>query len=180
MRATARRAAVALAGAALAISALAGCGDDDGGSDASSAPDDASKADFCEGFAKLYAEVLGDAQGDPSTSVEGIKAWAEDMADLGTPADMPEEARKGFEVFLDTTRELPDDATLDDLDSLGGDLSEAEQRAGDEFGQWAAETCASELMGDLPTELPSDLPTDLDPSALESTLSELTASMDAG
>ena len=201
MRTSARKAALALAGATLAVGTLAGCGGGDDG-EASSAPDDASQEDFCAAFAKLYQDVLGGALDDDSSlSVKGIKDWAEDMAEVGTPEDMPDEARKGFEVFLDAARDLPDDATLDDLETFGDDLSEADQKAGDEFGTWAATTCGDQLLPDLPTELPSDLPSDLaselpsdlpsdlesmmsdlptDPSELESMMSELTASLGAG
>lgn len=200
MRTTARKVAVALAGATLAIGTLAGCGDD--GSDASSAPDNASEEDFCEAFGSFFTDILGQAmQGDPSDAVEAIKDWAEEMQDVGLPSDAPEEVRDGFEVFVAAAQDLPDDASLEDLQALGDDLSEADQEAGDAFGDWAAEKCPdavpgmSDLPSDLPTDLPtdlstelpsdlesmmSDLPTDLDPSELESMLSELTASMDAG
>lgn len=180
MRATARRAAVALAGAALAIGTLAGCGDDgDGGS---SAPDDASQEEFCTAFSTLFTDIMAQAvTGDPSETIKAIKDWADEMQEVGTPEDTPEEVRDGFEVFVDAARDLPDDATLEDLEGLGSDLSEADQDAGDAFGDWAAETCPDAVPGvsDLPTELPSDLPTDLDPSELESSLSELAESMTA-
>jgi hypothetical protein len=187
MRTTARKAAVALAATALAIGTLAGCGDDSDSDGASSAPDNASKEDFCKTFGTFFTDIAEKAvSGDPSDAVEAIKDWAEEMEDVGLPSDAPDDVRDGFEVFLDAAQDLPDDATLEDLQGLGSDLSEADQDAGDAFGDWATETCPDAVPGvsDLPTDLPSDLeselptdlPTDLDPSELESKLSELAES----
>lgn len=198
MRATVRKAAVALAGTALAIGTLAGCGDDSSGS---AAPDNASKEDFCEAFGSFFTDIMAEAMaGDPSKAVEAVKDWADEMQDVGLPSDAPDDVRDGFEVFIDAARDLPDDATMEDLDNLGNDLSEEDQDAGDAFGEWAAEECPDAMpgMSDLPTDLPSDLPTDLptdlpsdlesmmsdmptdlDPSELESMLSEMAESMEA-
>ncbi len=194
MGATARKTTLALAGTALALGTLAGCG---GGDDSgSSAPDNASTEEFCDAFNSLFTEVMAEAgTGDMSQAVSAIKEWAENMEEVGTPDDMPDEAREGFEVFVKAAGEIDEDAKLEDLQNLGGDLSESDQEAGDAFGDWATETCPTELpdISDLPSEIASDLPTDLpteipseleslmsdlptDPSELESMLSELTAS----
>lgn len=200
MRATAAKGILALAGAALVLGGLAGCGDDGGSSGASgsSAPDNASTDEFCDAFSSLFTEVMAEAgTGDMSKAVSAIKDWAENMQDVGTPEDMPDEAREGFEVFIEAASEIDENATLEDLQDLGGDLSESDQKAGEAFGDWATETCPVPLPGpdDLPSELASDLPSDLesmmsempsdlesmmsdlptDPSELESMMSELTA-----
>src|SRR5690349_21357121 len=98
MRATVRKAAVALAGTALAIGTLAGCGDDSGGS---AAPDNASTEEFCDAFATLFTEIMAQAvTGDPDVTVKAIKEWAGTMQEVGTPDDMPDDVRDGFEVFI--------------------------------------------------------------------------------
>lgn len=197
MSATARKAMLAVASTALVLGAVAGCGGD---GSSSSAPDDASKDDFCEAFSGLFEGILADVgAGDvsESDSVAAIKDWAADMREVGTPSEMPDQAREGFEVFVEAAEDLDENASLGDLESLGGDLSAADQEAGDAFGTWAIENCPSALPGlddlpsDLPTELPSELGSELpseleslmselptDPSELESMMSELTA--DAG
>lgn len=179
MRATARRTTLAVAAMALTLGTLAGCGGDDGGS---SAPDNASQDDFCESYATLFTEIMAQAMSDdPTVAVKAIKEWAANMEDVGTPEDMPDEARDGFEVFIDAARDLPDDATLEDLEGLGDDLSESDQEAGDAFGDWATETCGDALMpdlSDLPSEVASDLPTEL-PSDLESMMSELPSDLES-
>jgi hypothetical protein len=177
------RAAVTIAGMALVLGGLTGCGgSDDGGG--SSASDDASKADFCEAFNGFYEKIVA-AGADASSSemIQTLKEWAADIEDVGTPSEMPEDARRGFEDFVDAARDIDDDATFEDLRELGNDLREEDDKDGEAFGDWTTENCpldlpgipdASDLPSDLPTELPSDLPTD--PSELESLLSELTAS----
>ncbi len=192
MGATARKAALVVASTALALGALAGCGSDsDGGSDGgssaggASAGGDASKDDFCTAFNGLVTDVLAKAgTGDLSDAVSAIKDWAANMKEVGTPSDMPDDARQGFEVFVEAASNIDEDATLGDLQSLGSELSQADQDAGESFGSWATENCPAALpgIGDPPSELPSDMaslmPSDLptDPSALESMMSELTAS----
>lgn len=180
------RAAVTMAGMALVLAGLTGCGgDDDGGG--SSASGDASTDDFCAAFNGLYEKVLTQAsEADSADMIKALKEWAADIEDVGTPDEMPEDARHGFEVFVDTAKDIDDDATLDDLQNLGDDLSEKDEKDGEAFSDWTTENCPLDIPGlpnasDLPSDLPSDLedlPSDLptDPSELESMLSELTAS----
>ena len=177
------RAAVTIAGMALVLGGLTGCGgSDDGGG--SSASDDASKEDFCEAFNGFYEKVVAKAtDADSSGMIKALKEWAADIEDVGIPSEMPEDARNGFEVFVESARDIDGDATFEDLKELGNDLGTNETQDAEAFGDWTTENCpidlpglpaVSDLPSDLPTELPSDLPTD--PSELESMMSELTAS----
>jgi hypothetical protein len=179
-----RRGAAAV-GLAL-VASLTACGGSDGsdGSDGSSgaqAPDDASTDDFCEGFNSLFEKVLGQAtSGDSSAMISALKEWAGDMEDIGTPSDMPEDARHGFELFIDQAENLDEDASLEDLQNLGEDFSEEDQADGEAFGTWTQENCPLDLPGigssDLPSIDPSDLPS-VDPSDMESMMSELESQM---
>lgn len=164
-----------LAGLALATS-LTACGGSDGGSGAS-APDDASASDFCDGFNGLFEKVLAQAaSGDSSAMITALKGWAGDMEDIGTPSDMPDDARRGFELFIDQAKDLDEDATLDDLQNLGDDLSDDDQADGEAFSSWTTENCALDIPGvdasDLPSIDPSDLPS-IDPSDLASNLENI-------
>ncbi len=179
-----------LAGLALAAS-LTACGGSDGGS-GSAAPDDASKDDFCEGFNGLFEKVLAQAtSGDSSAMITALKDWAGDMEDVGTPSDMPDDARRGFELFVEQAKNLDEDATLADLETLGEDFSDADQADGEAFSAWTEENCPIDLPGlpsidssdlpsidssDLPSIDPSDLPS-MDPSELESMMSDLASEM---
>jgi hypothetical protein len=180
------RAAVTIAGMVLVFAGLTGCGgdSDSGGGGGSSAPDDASKADFCAAFNGFYDKVVSKATDDDSAGmVKALKEWAGDIEDVGTPSEMPDDARDGFALFVKAAQDIDDDATLDDLQNIGDDLSEADQRDGQAFSDWTTDNCPLDIPGasDLPSDLPSDLadlPSDLptDPSELESMISELTAS----
>lgn len=175
---TLRRGAVAV-GLAL-MASLTACGDSDGGSGAQ-APDDASTDDFCEGFNSLFEKVLAQAtSGDSSAVISALKDWAAEMADIGTPSEMPDGARHGFELFLDQAKELDEDATLEDLQNLGDDFSEEDQADGEEFSTWTQENCPLDIPdidpSDLPSIDPSDLPS-MAPEDLESMMSELESEM---
>jgi hypothetical protein len=171
---------------ALVFGGLTGCGGDDGGS--SSAPDDASKTDFCEAFNGFYEKVVSQAteSADSSAMIKALKEWAGDIEDVGTPSEMPEDARHGFELFIEAAKDIDDNASIEDLQNIGDDLSDADQKDGQAFSDWTTDNCPLDIPGlpdasDLPSDLPSDLsdlPSDLptDPSELESMLSELTAS----
>ena len=173
--------AAAAAGLALAAS-LAGCGGDSGGGSGTSAPDNASMDDFCATFNGLFDTVMSAAttSGDTSGMIASLKKWAADMEDVGTPSDMPDDARHGFELFVEQARQLDENATLQDLEKLGEDLSSDDQADGEAFSEWTTKNCPLDLPSGLPSIDPSDLPSidpsdlpSMDPSDLESMMSEL-------
>ena len=180
--------ALVAAGSLVLFASLTGCGGDSGGGGGSSAPDNASKEDFCAAFNGFYAKVVAKAtSGDSAAMVTALKEWAADIEDVGTPSEMPDDARHGFELFVEQAKDIDENATLDDLKNIGDDLSEADRKDGQAFSSWTTDNCpldipglpdASELASNLPSDLPTDLPSDLptDPSELASMLSELTAS----
>lgn len=177
---------LAAAASLVLVASLSACGGGEGGISGSGAPDNASTDDFCEAYNGLFKALMSSGA-DESTAIKALKQWASDMEEVGTPEDIPEDARRGFELLVETASNIDDDATLEDLSNLDKDFDEDDQKYGEAFTTWATETCPTDLsdMGlptDLPTELPTDLltdmPTDLptDPSELESMLSELTSS----
>ncbi|MBZ5739328.1 hypothetical protein [Nocardioides mangrovi] len=160
MRAWARRTGLVAAGAVLALGGLTACGGSDGGDggggSGSDAPADASKDDFCEAFSGLYDAVLSQStSGETSNAIKAFKDWANDMKDVGTPSDMPDDARQGFEVFIDAALKIDDDASVDDLQNFGDDLPQSDQDAGEAFGDWATQNCPSAIPTDLPSVDPS-------------------------
>ncbi|MET3960896.1 archaellum component FlaG (FlaF/FlaG flagellin family) [Marmoricola sp. OAE513] len=86
MKTSPTRGAAALASLVAAV-LIAGCG----GPDGSSAPKDASVKDFCK--------VVNDLD------TSDAKGFAEDLAEVGTPKDIPAEARDGFEIMVDNAAE---------------------------------------------------------------------------
>lgn len=128
------RTAGTLAGLAL-VAALAGCS---GGSDA---PDDVSTTEFCAAFNDLFDEVLGADPSDAAATVRAFKQWAADMEEVGAPADLPEDARHGFELFVEQAQGLDENASLEELERLGKGLSASDRAAGEAFNDWTSENC---------------------------------------
>ncbi|ANH37812.1 hypothetical protein I601_1373 [Nocardioides dokdonensis FR1436] len=156
MRALARslqRPTLTIAGLALVLGGAAACGSDD----PSSAPDDASQDDFCQ----VYADTAEEESDDLDTARDAV----EQLIEVGTPEDMPEKARDGFETLATLVQEADDN---DDLEKMGEDLDQAQQENFGAFIQYITETCADEL--GIPSD--EDLEQQLDdlevPEGLES------------
>lgn len=146
-------------GAALGLVVLlgvttTGCG---AGEDATRAPTDASVEDFCLTFVKFSTSVgakfrssLSGADGalpEVQDLVDFTHDWAYEMSAVGTPADISEEARAGFEAVIEESAELDaDDVDLDNLDSVDpsgvpDDMSTDELNERNAFNDYTAETC---------------------------------------
>jgi len=135
--------AVAAATLILVVGTGAGCGGDgDGGGDGGGAPSDASVDDFCGTFNDFYAEVeeLGEGAADEDV-VAALKDTGEELDEVGTPEDISDDARAGFEATVGAIGDLPDDATQEDVANLQNDYTEDEQGQVDEFSSYLNETC---------------------------------------
>ena len=124
------------------------------------APTDASTADFCGVFEDFY-EVVGElgAEAENSELIEALKDTGQDLEEVGTPEDISDEARAGFELTVKTIEELDDDATEEDLDNLEEDFSEEEKAQSEAFDEYLSETC-DEPTGEAPEEMPEEMPTE--------------------
>ncbi|KQY57514.1 hypothetical protein [Nocardioides sp. Root140] len=121
-------------------------------------PDDASKDDFCEAMEKVNSSTGDD--------FDKAKDAVKDLADVGTPDGIPDDARDGFELLVDAY----DDADSEkDLEGAIDDLGKDDEKKGRAFGEYYAEKCVGDLPTGLPSDLPSDIPSDL-PSELPSGL----------
>ncbi|GAB3791627.1 hypothetical protein [Nocardioides ungokensis] len=122
----------------LVAGTTAGCGGSDG------PPADASKDDFCGNFKSIAADMgkLG-ADAKDSDVVKAIKDAGSKLEDTGTPSGIPDDARKGFELEVKKIDGLDDNATKDDLDKLGSDLSDTEQKQVDAFNKYVDDTCGT-------------------------------------
>lgn len=129
-----QRPALTLAGLALVLGGATACGSDE----PSAAPEDASTEDFCQVYAGI--ESGGDDLDDAKDAVE-------QLVEVGTPADIPDDARSGFETLGELVQEASDEA---DLETLGEDLGQEVQADFLAFIGYVTQTCADEL--DLPTE----------------------------
>jgi hypothetical protein len=127
-----------------------GCSDDghgDGGAD--KAP---STGDFC-GALKDFQDDF--AAADPTKDIKGyiqtVKAAADQLEHVGTPDDMPADAKAGFDFYVAKIKGLDDNATVDDLAGIG-DVSDEDQKKLDALDHYVAKTC-TDLTGE--TDSPS-------------------------
>ena len=121
----------------------------------------------------------GVAPGEEEAEVAIALGQRPDGSTAGDGDLEPDDARHGFELFVDQAEKLDDDASLQDLENLGEDLGSDDQADGQAFSAWATKNCPLDLPSIDPSDLPSVDPSDLeslDPSDLESQLSELTQS----
>lgn len=115
-------------------------------------PSDASKTEFCAvANDRTWITDLGTAP-DGKEIVDGFKSWSEDLAEVGTPEGISDDARKGFEVTVDYLGDLdPDDfEDLSDAADVTDDLSEDEQEEVDAYNVYVTETCAPDVSLDTP------------------------------
>ena len=119
----------------LTASATAGCG---GGEP----PDDASQQAFCDNFNAIIKDLgsLGD-DAKETEMVRAIKSAGEKLAETGTPKDIPDDARQGFELELQKIDDLDDDASQQDLARIDSGLSDDERQQVDAFNKYVGDTC---------------------------------------
>lgn len=164
MKTLQRRAAAVSAPLLLALS-LTACG----GSDASSAPDDASSEDFCDTFLNLDSDVDPD---DADAQLKAAQDLADQLSDVGTPAEFSDDARDGFEVFIDYIGDL-DSGDVEEFMNASdpGDVLDDDDAAKvTAFTTEATQACIGDLdlgdtgdeledqLGDLESEFPTDTP----------------------
>lgn len=143
--------------AALLVGAVASaCG----GGGGSGAPSDASESDFCDTQTSLFADLLPDDMTNPEVPsneemAEAVKGWGEKLEEVGTPQDIPDDARQGFEAVVQEAKEIDaEDFTIEKLEELeqGGEDASAEvKEQASAFSDYLTETCG-DPMEDL--ELP--------------------------
>ena len=171
-----KRPAAAVGAAALLAFSLTACGG--GGSDA---PDDASKDEFCGAVGDAFKPLFS-LEGEPSEDqFDEFKDKIDELKDVGTPEDIGDDERDGFEVFVDAVSDADYDDFKDDSENLPG-VSDDDEAKAEKFISYATTECASEIgIPEIPSDLPTDIPTDLteipsDLTDIPTDLSDLTES----
>lgn len=137
------RPAAFVASGLLALSVSA-CG---GGSGASGAPTDASAGDFCKAYVSIFSADMANITG------KDIKDWGNKLADTGTPKDISDDERAGFEIFVKFAKGVDANASIDDIEDPK--VSKDEQKQVDAFIAYTAKNCTDEMTKAM---LPSDFP----------------------
>ena len=144
------RAGLLAASLLLVVGGAAACGDDGG----EGRTHTATTAQFCGALKKFQDDF---AQTDPNKDlkayVKKLKEAAAELADVGTPDNMPADARGGFDLYVAKINSLPDSATVDDLAGIG-DVSDADQAKLDALDAYVTRTCP-DLSGQTASSSPS-------------------------
>lgn len=133
---------LAAAGSAVLLAfTLAACG---GG-----APTDASKEDFCDAVNsdandEEFEKALEDKDGGKLLDL--IQEQVDEIEEVGTPEDISDDEREGFEILLEQVDNLSEDdieqAINDQKDPFEADLSSDEKKKVDAYNKYETETCS--------------------------------------
>ena len=147
--------------ALLVGAATSACGGGGGGG----APTDASEKAFCQTQSSLLEDLMPADMSDPELPTdekmaEAVQDWARKIEEVGTPEDISDDARKGFEAIVEQANEI--DAAdfsiekLEELEAGGEDASAEARKQADAFETYLTETCGNPLddleMPEMPTE----------------------------
>jgi len=131
-----KRPAAAVGAAVLLAFSLSACG---------GAPTDASEEDFCEAYNGI-AEVGEIDEDDFDAQADAANDYAEELEEVGTPENIPDDARKGFEVWVEVFGDLDaDDLEDEDAQKAIEDKYEDDEDDVEAFSAYAAETCTPEV-----------------------------------
>ncbi|MET0524234.1 MAG: hypothetical protein ABWZ91_05500 [Nocardioides sp.] len=143
----------------LVLGLVSGCGGndssspdalDDGGS-AGAPPTNATVEEFCGGFTDLIQQASQAGQDiSDADAIKLAKQAADKLAEIGSPEDIPADAREAFVLAIEKVRSIPDDATRKELGAIADDLTDAQRTNLDALTRYVATTCLS-----LPSDLPS-------------------------
>ena len=148
--------------ALLVGAATSACG---GGGAGGGAPTDASEKEFCQTQSSLLEDLMPADMTNPELPsdekmAEAVQDWATKIEEVGTPEDISDDARKGFEAIVEQANEI--DAAdfsiekLEELEAGGKDASAEAKKQADAFEKYLTETCGNPLdnleMPEMPTE----------------------------
>jgi len=105
------------------------------------APTDASTKDFCEAV-----QDFPEQSEDAGKVVDSYKEYAEKLDEVGTPEGISDDARDGFEVFVEELTDLDEDKVKEFLEDPSKDIaevSEDDQKKVDDFTSYADKECGA-------------------------------------
>jgi len=115
------------------------------------APTDASKGDFCDAFnssEEIFADI--DPEAEPADQAgdvtDAYKEFAEKLEEVGTPEGISDDAREGFEIFVEELGDLDEGDVEDYLNDPSKDIAEVskdDEKKVDEFTEYAGKECGT-------------------------------------
>ena len=129
------------------------CGDGVGGG-ASGAPTDASEKEFCATQSSLLEDLMPADMSAPELPsdekmAEAVQDWGSKIEQVGTPEDISDDARKGFEAVVEQASEVDaSDFSIEKLEELaagGKDASAETKKQAAAFEEYLTETCGNPI-----------------------------------
>lgn len=146
------RTRLTLSSAVLLVGAVTtACG---GGGGGSGAPADASEKEFCEAQSSLLKNLLPEDMTNPEMPsneemAQSVKDWADEIDEVGTPENITDEARAGFEAVVEQAKEIDaadfDMEQLEQLELGGADASAEVKKQAQAFSDYLTETCGNPM-----------------------------------
>ena len=102
--------------------------------------DGGSVEDFCAALEQFQGSVDAADSTDLAAYIRALKDAAAEVSSVGVPDDMPNAARRGFELTVQRIEDLPDGATQEDVAALG-DVDDADQRRLDALEDYIENAC---------------------------------------
>ena len=144
------RTRLALSSAVLLVGAVTtACG---GGG--SGAPTDASEEEFCDAQSSLLEDLLPEDMTNPEMPsnedmAQSVKDWGAEIEEVGTPEDIPDAARAGFEAIVEQAKDIDaadfDTEKLEELEMGGADASAEVKEQAQAFSDYLTETCGNPM-----------------------------------
>lgn len=143
----------------LVAAVTSACGGDGG----AGTPTDASETSFCDTQSSLIEDLLPDDLTNPEVPsneemATAVKNWGKKLEEVGTPDDIPEDARAGFEAIVQQAKDInAADFSIEKLEELeqgGKDASAEVKEQAAAFSDYLTEKCGNPMDDiDLP-EMP--------------------------
>lgn len=144
------RTRLALSSAVLLVGAVTtACG---GGG--SGAPADASEEEFCDAQSSLLEDLLPEDMTTPEMPsnedmAQSVQDWGAEIEEVGTPEDIPDAARAGFEAIVEQAKDIDaadfDTEKLEELEMGGADASAEVKEQAQAFSDYLTETCGNPM-----------------------------------
>jgi hypothetical protein len=145
---------------------LTGCGGDSSSTAASDEPSSSSSPSASDATSSPSTDdqdqqvtafcnvILGIVQQAPqgtndADALKLLKSVAAQFEQIGPPADMPDAAQRALQVAIDKIKELPADATAEEVSKAAADLTSDQKKDQEVLGQYVQEKC-------MPAIQPSD------------------------
>lgn len=150
-RTTSRTRLVVVTSALLIGAATSACG---GGGAGGGAPTDATEKEFCQTQTSLLEDLMPADMTNPELPsdeqmAKAVNDWGKKVEEVGTPEDISDDARKGFEAIVEQANEVDaSDFSIEKLEQLvagGKDASAETRKQAEAFEKYLTETCGNPL-----------------------------------